>query len=139
MRYGNVYGPRQNPHGEAGAVAIFTKAMLLNQAPTLFGRGTMTRDYVYIDDITKANLAALACGHNEIINLGTGQQTSGQQMFEMIAQILNFKKGPAYAPIRPGEIERVALDSEKAKTALNWRAKTALADGLIETVQGIRA
>lgn len=130
FRYPNVYGPRQNPHGEAGVVAIFSELIKNNKRPTIFGDGTKARDYVYVDDITKANIIALKNGKNEIINLGWGEKISDQIVFDAIANIINFKKKPIYAPCRTGEVYQIALSAEKAGKILNWKPTISFKEGI---------
>lgn len=130
FRYPNIYGPRQNPKGEAGVVAIFTRLMINNKQPTIFGDGAKTRDYIYIDDIVKANAAALQKGDNEIINLGWGEKIPDQMVFDAIANIINFKKKPIYAPCRTGEVYQIALSAEKAEKILNWKPTISFKEGI---------
>ena len=130
LRYGNVYGPRQNPKGEAGVIAIFTDLMKKGLRPTIFGDGTKTRDYVYIDDIVKANILGLKNGKNEILNLGVGQEISDQKVFDVLARALGFKKPPIYGNFRPGEVYRIALNCDQAEKILKWRPKTDFKRGI---------
>jgi UDP-glucose 4-epimerase len=137
LRYVNVYGPRQNPKGEAGVVAIFIRLMGNGARPTIFGDGTKTRDYLYVDDIVKANLLALRRGRNETINLGWGKEISDQMIFDTIAKELNFPKKPIYAPCRKGEVRRIALDAKRAKKILGWQPKISLKGGIRKTIKAI--
>lgn len=137
LRYPNVYGPRQNPKGEAGIVAIFAGLIKEGKRPTIFGDGTKTRDYVYIDDIVKANVTGLRRGKNEIVNLGWSKEVSDQKMFDAIAKSLDFKKSPIYAPFRQGEICRIALKANKVQKILNWRPKIKLDEGIGKTIRTI--
>lgn len=130
FRYPNVYGPRQNPKGEAGVVAIFSRLIKSEKRPTIFGDGTKTRDYVYIDDIIRANIAGLNKGKNEILNLGWGKKISDQKIFDTIAKNLNFKKPPIYAPFRSGEVYQIALLAKKAQKNLDWQPKIKLEEGI---------
>lgn len=134
----NVYGPRQNPFGEAGVVAIFTGRMLEGKAPVIYGDGEQTRDFVYVDDVVDAYRAALNGGDGEFFNLGTGVETSVNQLYRMLADILDFEEKPEYAPPRAGELSRIALDSGKAARMLGWSPRTSLADGLARTVEWYR-
>jgi UDP-glucose 4-epimerase len=138
FRYANVFGPRQNPHGEAGIVAIFGALMKAGQTPTIFGDGTKARDYVYVGDIAAANLAALRRGKNTIVNIGGGTLVTDKQVFETIAKEVGFIGQPIYAPYRAGEIYRVSLDASKARAILGWKPKTAFAKGVREAVKGIK-
>ncbi|MBC8232616.1 NAD-dependent epimerase/dehydratase family protein [bacterium] len=137
LRYPNVYGPRQNPHGEAGVIAIFTQKMLNNQRPTIFGDGNQTRDYTFVSDIVEANIFALTKGDNTIYNIGTGIEISVQQIFDSLKAILNegAKEQPIYGDERIGEIQRICLDATKAKRELEWIPKTRFHHGLKRTVE----
>ena len=137
FRYANVFGPRQNPRGEAGIVAIFGALMKNGQAPTIFGDGTKERDYVYVGDVAAANLAALRHGRNTIVNIGRGKTIADRRMFEAIAHEVGFKGKPIYAPYRPGEIYRISLDAKKAKRILGWKPKMGLEEGIREAVKNI--
>lgn len=137
LRYPNVYGPRQNPKGEAGVVAIFTGLIKEGKRPIIFGDGTKTRDYVYVDDIVRANILGLSYSKNEILNLGWGRETSDYKIFEIIAKNLNFKEQPIYAPFRQGEVYRIALNSNRAKKVLNWQPKISLEEGIKKTIKFI--
>lgn len=130
LRYGNVYGPRQNPRGEAGIIAIFSELMKKGIRPTIFGDGTKTRDYVYIDDIAKANILGLKKGKNEVLNISSGKEISDQKVFDTLAQIINFKKPPIYAPFRPGEVYRIHSDCSRAKKILGWKPKISFREGV---------
>jgi UDP-glucose 4-epimerase len=130
LRYPNVYGPRQDPHGEAGVVAIFSQQMLANIQPTIFGDGSKTRDYVYVGDIVEANILALTQGNGEIYNLGWGKEVSDYTIFDEIKKALNYPGEPTYTSKRPGEIENIALDATKVKRALGWKPKMSLTKGI---------
>lgn len=121
FRYANVYGPGQNATSEAGVVAIFTTLMKNNKQPIIFGDGKKTRDYIFIDDIVRANVAVLRRGRNTIINLGTGREMTDQAVFDDIARALNYTGKPRYASRREGEIERIAMKNEKARDILQWK------------------
>jgi UDP-glucose 4-epimerase len=130
----NVYGPRQDPSGEAGVVAIFAAKMLGGEVPMVFGDGNQTRDYVFIDDTVHAFALALERGSGKLVNVGTGVETSVNHLYRMLADILGVAEMPQHAPLPPGELRRVALDNKLASTALSWRPWTHLEDGLGETV-----
>jgi UDP-glucose 4-epimerase len=138
MRYPNVYGPRQNPHGEAGVVAIFALQMLRGDRPTIFGDGSKTRDYVFIDDIVKANLALLKTGDGTILNLGRGEPVSDYQIFELVRTATGYHGDPHYAPVRPGEVAHIALDARRARVLAGWMPETSLKQGVSRTVSFIR-
>lgn len=136
LRYPNVYGPRQSPHGEAGVVAIFSELILQNARPTIFGDGSKTRDYVYIDDIITANLIVLNnIGNGEIYNLGWGKEISDLEVFHAVKRALKSDIEPIFSQKRPGEIDHISLDSSKALKELNWRPKIAFDEGVTLATQ----
>lgn len=135
FRYANVFGPRQNPRGEAGIVAIFGELMRNGQRPVIFGDGTKARDYVYVSDVARANVAALKKGRNTIVNIGHGIPITDQEMFEAIAHEAGYTGAPRYAPQRPGEIYRSALDAKKASRLLGWRPRVKLEEGIREALR----
>lgn len=135
LRYPNVYGPRQNPHGEAGVIAIFLGLMLNRKRPTIFGDGTQTRDYTFVEDVVDANTIALTRGDGEIYNLGTGVETSVQQVFDSIEAILHTGLKPIYANERVGEIKRISLGATKAKKEIGWSPKYDFQSGLRKTIE----
>lgn len=130
LRYGNVYGPRQNPLGEAGVCAIFMGKMKNNEDCILYGYGKPIRDYVYVGDIAEANILALTKGSKGIYNLGTGAGTSVKEIFEALKKITGHKKEPLCKPLRQGELNKIYLDCRKAKKELGWQAKVSLNEGL---------
>jgi len=138
FRYANVYGPRQNPKGEAGVTAIFSGLMKAKKRPTIFGDGSKARDYVFVGDIVRANVLALKKGDNVTVNLGTGTTTTDQEVFDTIAYATKFDEEPVYAPHRSGEAYRVALRSEKAKKHLGWAARVAFEEGIRQTVAALK-
>jgi UDP-glucose 4-epimerase len=134
LRYGNVYGPRQSSQGEAGVFAIFAEQMLSGVQPVIYGDGAKIRDYVYISDVVNANLAALDHGAGEIFNISSGVETSDQEVFECVRRLLGKSVLPKYAPVRPGEIDRIRLDISKAARLLGWTPCVSLAEGASRTV-----
>jgi UDP-glucose 4-epimerase len=134
LALGNVYGPRQDPRGEAGVVSIFTSKMLEGETPSIFGDGNQTRDYVFIDDTVHAFVQAMARGSGRLVNIGTGLETSVNHLFRMLADIVGFTGEPAYGPLPAGELRRIALDISAAPSAIGWKPWTHLEDGLKETV-----
>ena len=138
LRYGNVYGPRQDPHGEAGVVAIFLGRMASGEAPKIFGDGRQTRDYVYVGDVVEATLAALG-RPGGVFNVGTGVETSALDLFEACRHVAAAEVEAAFAPPRVGELQRSVLDPELAARELGFRARTSLEEGLAETWEFIRA
>jgi len=135
LRYANVYGPRQDPFGEAGVIAIFTRAMLDGKAPTIFGDGKQTRDFVYVEDVARANLLATTAPTSDMANIGTGTETAINDLYRHLAQLTGFGAQPVYAPARPGEVHRIALDPTRAARWLQWKPQTPLLEGLRRTVQ----
>lgn len=135
LRYSNVYGPRQNPGGEAGVVAIFASQMLRGERPTIFGSGDKTRDYTHVFDIVDANLLSMEQGERAIYNLGTGVETSDQAMFDALAKALGYTGSPIYTSARPGEIYRICLDSSKAQKELGWKPRFTLGEGLSQATE----
>lgn len=130
FRYANVYGPRQNPKGEAGVVAIFTELMQSRKQPTIFGDGTKARDYVYVEDIVRANALALSKGKNETINIGWGKTVTDKAVFDEIKKNVRYEGEPLYADIRPGEVYKIALESKKALATIGWKPAISLAQGV---------
>lgn len=135
LRYPNVYGPRQDGNAEAGVVAIFTTLMMQGKRPTINGDGTILRDYTFIDDIVSANMLALEKGDNEVFNLGTGEETSVQQVFDTIERYLKTGLKPIYGPPVLGDVPRVLLDVFKAKNVLDWKATYTFSRGVRKTIR----
>jgi UDP-glucose 4-epimerase len=135
LRYPNVYGPRQNPLGEAGVNAIFIHQMLTGVTPTIFGDGEQLRDYVFVRDIVSANILAMNNGDGGIYNIGCGQGTSVNQIYRELSKIIEFGRAPIYKPARPGEIYKIYLDAKKAKKDLGWSPLISFSDGLRATVE----
>jgi UDP-glucose 4-epimerase len=138
LRYGNVYGPRQDPEGEAGVVAIFIQKMLNNEQPIINGNGRQTRDFVYVDDIVEANLAAMGQESQGTYNVGTGTETSVNELFRMLAGITGTSSKEVHGPAKSGEQMRSVVDPSKIKQELNWDPKVDLAEGLKRTVDFFR-
>lgn len=134
LRYGNVYGPRQDPNGEAGVIAIFTQAMLEGKQPQIFGDGAQERDFIAVSDVIDANIAAIDRGNSQAMNVATGEATSINRIFELLQGITGYKWDPIHALHRAGEVYRISLDSSRAKQELGWSPKTSLEEGLQLTV-----
>jgi UDP-glucose 4-epimerase len=134
----NVYGPRQDPAGEAGVVAIFTERMLAEQPVVIFGDGEQTRDFVYVDDVVHAFALAADQGDGVRLNIGTGDRTSVNRLFKAIATETGYPDPPVYAPERPGELRHNAVDPARAADVLGWRPWTSLEEGLATTVAWTR-
>ena len=140
LRYGNVYGPRQDPHGEAGVVAIFFGKLSAGETPRVFGDGLQTRDYVYVGDVVRANLAALDyTGPEETFNIGTGTETSVLDLLAACQDAAGTAVSPQHEPARLGELARSALDCRRAARELGWRAEVGFGDGLAATLAAIEA
>lgn len=134
LRYGNVYGPRQSSKGEAGVFAIFCERMLGGVQPVIYGDGSKIRDYVYIDDVARANVLALERGTGEIFNIANGVATTDFEVFQMVRNSLGLRSlEPDYVPVRPGEIERIYLNISKAKRLLDWEPTISLEEGARRT------
>jgi UDP-glucose 4-epimerase len=132
LRYGNVYGPRQDPHGEAGVVAIFFGRLAAGEAPRIFGDGRQTRDYVYAADVARATLAA-AGRDGGVFNVGTGAETSVLELYELCRRVAGVELEAEPAPARLGELQRSVLDVSRAGSELGWRPEVGLEDGLRRT------
>lgn len=138
LRYGNVYGPRQDPYGEAGVVAIFSGKLLNNGEVNIFGDGEQVRDYVYVGDVAKANILCLENGNNEIFNIGTSKSTSVNQLFSEMKELTQYSKEAVYKPARTGELMRSSLDVGKAEQKLGWKAEVNFREGLRKTIDFFR-
>jgi UDP-glucose 4-epimerase len=138
LRYGNVYGPRQEAHGEAGVVAIFTQAMLEGRQLQIFGDGNQERDFVYVDDVVEANLRAIRQGDGDAFNIGTGKLTSVNRILMLLQSAIRYRGDPEYSPARDGDVYRISLDSGKAARELGWTPQTSMEDGLRQTVEYFR-
>jgi len=134
----NVYGPRQDPHGEAGVVSIFVGKLLAQERPTIYGDGEQTRDFVFVDDVVDAFARATDKGGGLICNIGTGIETSVQQLFDAMARVTGFPEPARYAPPRTGELRRSALDPGRAGIHLGWKPYTSLDEGLARTIDYFR-
>jgi len=132
LRYANVYGPRQDPFGEAGVVAIFSERILSGKPCIIYGDGEQTRDYVYVMDVVEANIRALSAPVG-IYNIGTGKETSVNELVEVLKSVSGRDFSVIYDAPRPGEVRRIALKCEKANKLLNWTPRTSLVDGIRET------
>jgi UDP-glucose 4-epimerase len=131
LRYGNVYGPRQSPHGEAGVVAIFSLALWGGEPPKMFGFGKPTRDYIHVADVTERTMRATST--RGTFNIATGSETPVSKLFEILASAAGSSVDPIELPLREGELERSCLDTSHASEVLGWRAKIGLDEGLKRT------
>jgi UDP-glucose 4-epimerase len=139
LRYGNVFGPRQDPLGEAGVIGIFCGKLIAGETPTVFGDGLQTRDYVYVGDVVAANLAAAGSDATGSFNIGTGRQTSVIDLVEALAEISGQPFEAELAPERPGEVRHIALDYTRAREQLGWEPKVELREGLKRTLESVKA
>jgi UDP-glucose 4-epimerase len=138
LRFGNVYGPRQDPHGEAGVIAIFCGRLRAGERPRIYGDGTQTRDYIYVEDLVQALLSAGASTAGDVVNIGTETETTVLELLRVLSE----HHGPGapeaeFAPARTGEIDRSCLDATRAQELLGWRASTPLAEGLRRTYDAV--
>jgi UDP-glucose 4-epimerase len=133
----NVYGPRQNPHGEAGVIAVFGSALINGRPLTLYGDGTSTRDYVYVEDVVDAFVRAgrAPTSITGTYNIGTGRQTTVVEVYRLIASLLEESPAPGYAPARTGELQAIALDTIRAERDLGWKPVVDVAEGIKRTMQ----
>ncbi len=139
LRYGNVYGPRQDPFGEAGVIAIFTSRMLKGEDVTIFGDGEHVRDYVYVGDVVEANIKATTLGKNMVINIGTSVGTTTNELFKILKKLTGYKKEPIYGPFRPGDIRKSVLCYNRAWIELKWEPKVTIEKGLKNTVEWFKS
>jgi UDP-glucose 4-epimerase len=139
LRFGNVYGPRQEPHGEAGVVAIFMGLLRDGGTPTIYGDGSQTRDYVYAGDVADSVVRSLEHGTGGVYNVGTGTETSVVELYDAIASISGIVRAPEFAPARLGELQRSVLDPSLAARELGWRPAHSLGEGLAETWDWVTA
>jgi len=139
LRYANVYGPRQDPHGEAGVVAIFAGRLLSGQACTVNGGGTQTRDYVFVEDVARANLLAAEARFDGALNIGTGRETDVNRVYRILADAAGVAAPPLVGPAKAGEQMRSCIDPSLAERAIGWRPQVILEDGLARTLAWFRA
>lgn len=138
LRYANVYGPGQDPHGEAGVVSIFAGMMLKGERPHIYGDGSQQRDFVYVSDVVEANLSAIHRGQGRTYNIGAGEPVSISRIYSLLQEIAGFDDEPDYRPRRAGEVLNIALASYRAARELLWEPQVSLEDGLARTVEHIR-
>ncbi len=137
LRYGNVYGPRQDPHGEAGVVAIFCNRLLSGEPVFIYGDGRQQRDYIYVGDVARVNLKALRRAEGESLNIGTGKATDVNRLFAVLSACHPGVSSFQYKPARPGELFRSCLNASKAARVLGWKARVSIENGLKETYRHI--
>ncbi|MBI3753627.1 MAG: NAD-dependent epimerase/dehydratase family protein [Deltaproteobacteria bacterium] len=134
LRYANVYGPRQDPHGEAGVVAIFTQKLLRKEQPVINGDGMQTRDFVYVGDVVRANILALSYAEGGIFNIGTGRESTVNDLFRRLVDIAGVTVDERHGPAKNGEQKRSVIDFKKADKILGWSPQVSLEEGLKRTV-----
>jgi len=140
LRYPNVYGPRQDPHGEAGVVAIFTRQMLAGEQPTIFGDGSKSRDYVHVSDVAAATRLLVGSGdEGSVFNLGFGLEVSDRMIFDAVRDALGLTIEPRFGDVRPGEVSRIALDASRIREARGWRPTLGYREGIARTVEWYKA
>lgn len=133
LRLGNVYGPRQNAHGEAGVVAIFSDKLLAGETPVAYGHGKPTRDYVHVADVTRAFVLAADAGTPGTFNVGSGKETSVSELYDVLQRAAGTNLEPRLEPLRPGELDRSAIDSSAAAEAFGWRPQVSVEEGVADT------
>ncbi len=134
LRYGNVYGPRQDAEGEAGVIAIFVSRMLAGEPTVIDGDGEQTRDFLYVGDVARANLLALEGGDGETLNLGTGRATSILELWRLLRRLTGYAGEERHGLPRTGDIRHMVLDAARAREVLGWEAETTLEEGLRRTI-----
>ena len=134
LNLSNVYGPRQDPHGEAGVMSIFTGKLMNNETPTIYGDGKQTRDYVYVLDVVDALIKSAETDDNLFLNIGTGVETSVNELVSILSQKISWDGEPEYAPKREGELLRSVLNNERAMSQIGWEPKYTLDTGLDELI-----
>ena len=138
LRYANIYGPRQNPLGEAGVIAIFNHKLLRSEQPIINGDGKQTRDYVYVGDVVRANLKALTYDGNDIFNIGTGKETDVNELFRLLNGMTGGRAEEKHGPVKKGEQKRSVISYKKIEKMLNWKPEIPLEEGLRRTVDFFR-
>ena len=139
LRYANIYGPRQDPRGEAGVIAIFAGLMIAGGRPVVYGTGEQERDYVYVEDVARANVLALQKGSGRMFNIGTGVPTSVNALFEHLAELTGYGEPARHEPPLPGEVFRIFVTNDRARAELGWQPSVSLDEGLRRTVEHVRS
>lgn len=139
LRYANVYGPRQDPYGEAGVVAIFINKILKGEKPVINGDGEYIRDYVFVDDVVNANIKAMEYSGTVEVNISTSKGTSVNELFKILKSLTKFNNDAEYGPSRPGDIRKNILDNNLAREKLSWEPSYSLEEGLKETIEYFKA
>jgi len=139
LRFSNVFGPRQDPYGEAGVVAIFTQKMLAGEQPIINGNGRQTRDFIYVDDVVEAHMSVLGKDVQGVYNVGTAHETSINELFGKLSDLTQSGCKHLYGPAKKGEQARSVVDASKLRQELGWEPRVSLDDGLVRTVEYFRA
>ena len=139
LNFSNVYGPRQDPNGEAGVISIFTSKMINNSEPTVFGDGEQTRDYIYVQDVVDALILSSKIETDLFLNIGTGIETSVNQLVETLKKTIGYEGNIIYEPKRDGELLRSVLNNSKARKLLNWEPKFTLDKGIFELIKWLKS
>jgi UDP-glucose 4-epimerase len=134
LRLANIYGPRQNPKGEAGVVAIFSQQMLRGEKPTIFGDGSKTRDYVFVSEVVDAFVSAAGAMDGKVYNIGLGKEITDQQVFDAVATACGSSGKPIYGEVRPGEVIHISLDASLIRRELGWNPRVSFEEGVALTV-----
>ena len=135
----NVYGPRQDPHGEAGVVSIFANKFLNDEKPIIYGNGEQTRDYIYVKDVVSALVKASTIDENHFLNIGTGVETSVNELANSMKSQFNSEIDPIYKPAREGELNRSVLNNTKAKKEIDWKPEYVLDEGMKQVFNWLKA
>ena len=138
LRYANIYGPRQDPLGEAGVIAVFAGRMLAGEEPIVNGSGEQERDYVYVGDVARANVLALERGSGRMYHIGTGVGASVNELFDRLARLIGYARPRRHGPGLPGEVFKIRLSADRARDELGWVPEVALGEGLRRTVEAMR-
>ena len=138
LNFSNVYGPRQDPNGEAGVISIFTNKMISNSEPTVFGDGEQTRDYIYVQDVVDALISSSKIDSNLFLNIGTGIETSVNELVSVLKHTIGYDGNVIYKPKRDGELLRSVLDNSKAKKELDWEPKFSLEEGISQLIKWLK-
>ena len=138
LRYANVYGPRQDPEGEAGVVAIFIQKLLNGEQPIINGNGRQTRDFVFVEDVVEANVAVMGQGIRGVYNVGTGVEASINELFALIKELMNSSSRPMHGPAKKGEQRRSVVDPSTLRKELGWESRVSLREGLVQTIEYFR-
>ena len=138
LRFGNVYGPRQDPHGEAGVIAIFCGKLRDGHSPRIYGGGTQTRDYVYVGDLVEALVRAGDVHDGGVVNVGTEEETSVLELVDTLRELSGRDFDPIFEPERPGEVQHISIDPSRAREELGWESRIGVREGIAQTTEWLR-